>query len=161
MAKSTDMVAVPAGEVEGWGEWIRVARLRIAAERGLRHRPMSKDARAEFLAGLASGLAVDIAASVAGVASSTVYRLRGRDDGFAQEWMDALDASTGPLERRLEHIGMAQTDMAAVQALKALLAGRSRARYGNAPPAPRTATATATAPDGSRFTVHIGSPGAD
>lgn len=156
------LVALGTQESSGdLGERLRVAVIRATSERARKHRPLTKEARREFLSYLAGGLAVDMAAELAGVASSTVYRHRQEDEEFASDWAAALDASCGPLERRLEHVAMtAPVDsMAGVRANETLLKGRSR-RYH--PPQHRAQSGEMTVTRGNEsLSFKIQSPGVD
>lgn len=142
-------------------ERLRVALLRATSERARKHRPMTKEARREFLSYLASGMAVDQAAELAGVASATVYMHRNKDEAFAAEWSAALDASCGPIERRLEHVAMTASvdSMAGVRAAETLLKGRSR-RY-HPPQQPRQAGEMTLSRGDESLTFKLSAPGPD
>lgn len=143
------------------GERLRVALIRAASERARKRRPLTREAKREFLSYLAAGLAVDMAAELAGVASTTVYDARQRDEAFAAEWTAALDASCGPIERRLEHVAMTASvdSMAGVRAAETLLKGRSR-RYHPPQQARQSGEMTLSRGDES-LTFKLSAPGPD
>lgn len=109
---------------------LRVAAERMAHDRRTAHVPLSRERREQFLAALAAGYPISVAAQIAGVAERTIYRIRGRDEAFAREWELALEASVDPIESRLAGIALtgAADSMATVRAAETLLRGRSR-RY--------------------------------
>lgn len=156
------MAELAAAETSGdLKERLRVALIRATSERARKHRPLTRGARREFLSFLASGMAVDMAAELAGVASATIYRARRDDEEFAQEWATALETSCGPLERRLEHVALTASvdSMAGVRAAETLLKGRS-ARYH--PPQQRRQSGEVTLSRGDEsMTFRIQSPGVD
>lgn len=135
-------------------------RLRAAAER-MRHDartlqvPISAERRELFLAGLRAGISVSRSCRAAGIAERTAYRERGRNEAFARDWADALEAAVEPLEDRLEEIAYEgdMGSMATVRAAETLLRGRSR-RYANHP-APQQARASLDARSGT-IAIQVG-----
>ena len=70
--------------------------------KGRKLRPISERAQADFLAGLAEGLTVRLAAEKAGRAHPRrFYELRAEDEGFAAGWAEAIDQGTQLLEDEL------------------------------------------------------------
>jgi len=59
----------------------------------------SEEARGRFIAELALGGTVSAACQAAGIGRRTAYDLRQRDEGFALEWADAIEAGTDVLEQ--------------------------------------------------------------
>ncbi len=57
-----------------------------------------KDALARFLKTLAASGNVTLAASAAKLPRGTLYHWRDRDQGFAADWLDAIEAATDALE---------------------------------------------------------------
>lgn len=142
-------------------ERLRVTAARIERERALRRVPLTRESKHRFLEALSAGLAIDMAADVAGVASRTLYRERERDPAFAQEWQDALESSVSPIERRLESIALDGDpgSMATVRAAETLLRGRSR-RYN--PKGDSAATVRMSQSSDSRsITVSLSGPSSD
>ena len=135
-------------------------RLRAAAER-MRHDartlqvPISVERRELFLAGLRAGISVSKSCRAAGIAERTAYRERARNEVFAREWAEALEAAIEPLEERLEEIAYEgdMGSMATVRAAETLLRGRSR-RYANHP-APQQARASLDARSGT-IAIQVG-----
>jgi hypothetical protein len=59
----------------------------------------SEEARGRFIAELALGGTVAAACQAAGIGRRTAYDLRERDESFAAEWEDAIEAGTDVIEQ--------------------------------------------------------------
>lgn len=143
----------------------RVAAERMARERRKRPTPLSTERREGFLAALAAGIPVKMAADMVGVSLSTLYRERARSERFRADWDAALEAGVGEIEEKLRRWTLAETPdglptVAQVRAAEVLLKQRSR-RF-NSGGEPREASARLDAPGGAgSLTVRIGTPGPD
>jgi hypothetical protein len=88
------------GQEDGAGEL--APRSGAPWNKGVSFRPLSDQARARFLEGLAEGLTVTLAAQKAGKAHPRrFYELRAEDEGFAAAWAEALEQGTQKLEEEL------------------------------------------------------------
>jgi hypothetical protein len=112
----------------GLNEGIKRAAAEMAHDHSTRAVPLTEERQDAFLLALAAGLTVSAAAALAGVARRTLYDLRDRDAEFSSRWDNALEASIGPLEARLETIALQgeMGSMATVRAAEALLRARQR-----------------------------------
>jgi hypothetical protein len=115
-------------DTETLGPAIKRAAAEMTHDEGTRAVPLSKQRRDGFLLALAAGLPVTAAAALAGVSRRTLYDYRRRDEEFAEQWDDALEASLGPIEARLERVAIEgdANSMATVRAAEALLRVRHR-----------------------------------
>jgi hypothetical protein len=83
-------------------------RLLVKAKRS--NREISQRSRDEFIVSLSETCNVSLSAERAGVALSTVYKMRQRDAAFAAAWQRALDDGYQRLE-----MGLVQAALAAVE----------------------------------------------
>jgi hypothetical protein len=112
------------------GPSIQRAAAEIAHDQTTRSVPLTEERQNAFLLALAAGLSVSAAAALAGVARRTLYDHRENDSEFALQWENALEASIGNIEARLETIALQgdMNSMATVRAAEALLRARQRER---------------------------------
>ncbi len=91
-------------------------RLLVKAKRS--NREISQRSRDAFILSLSETCNVSLSAERAGVALSTVYKMRQRDAAFAAAWQRALDDGYQRLE-----MGLVQAALAAVEGPRAYVAG--------------------------------------
>jgi hypothetical protein len=108
LAEVGDRLLHEQGECCGEGCTVCKARLDPTSKvpapwnKGKKLRPISQKARGDFLAGLADGLTVRLAAEKAGRAHPRrFYDLRAEDETFAEEWAEAHEQGTQVLEDEL------------------------------------------------------------
>jgi adenine-specific DNA methylase len=80
---------------------------------------VTEKARTTFLEAFASGTTVVEACRLSGLATSTVYTMRKRDEEFAARWADALEQGTEMLEAEARRRAMKSSDLLMIFLLKA------------------------------------------
>src|SRR5262245_57187440 len=91
----------PRGEGAGTGAGTKAGVEPWNFNRGVKLRPISPQARARFLEGLAEGLTVTAAATKGGRNPRRFYELRHESEEFAKAWEEALERGTQVLEEEL------------------------------------------------------------
>ena len=152
------------GDIEHWStkearelqERMRVARERMLADGRRRAHAIDRKSKAVFIAAIAAGLHVRDAAEICDRSVAALYRHRHLDSGFAQEWDDAMEASTAPIEERLESIALLgdPTSMATVRAAEVTLKHRAGRRYQQGGASVKMTQGA----DGSSLSVRVGTP---
>jgi hypothetical protein len=121
-------------DTPGWGPWSRYA-FDMKRKRRIDQSVVSVERhKKRYLAALAKGRAPTVAARIAGLARSTVYKWRREDAEFAAAWADSVEQGLDLLEDRAYQRAMKNSD----QLLMFQLRARRPEVYGRSDSAPKS-----------------------